>query len=71
VGSEPVDKLSEVLTNLQDMQDENESHSGSRPILAAQLNLLREVQEQMQAQLKLHDAQIAQLREVIAILSSP
>lgn len=62
--SEPVERLSEVLVSLQDLA-EGES-VGS---VAGQVVILREVQAQMQLQLRLHDAQIAALREVIDLLS--
>lgn len=61
MATEPVEKLSQVLSDLQELSD-----SGS---VSRQIDVLREVQSQMQTQLKLHDAQIAALREVIELLS--
>lgn len=61
----PVEKLSDVLSDLQGLQQ------SGRPLppMDHQIETLRGVQEQMLAQLRLHDAQIAALREVIALLS--
>lgn len=63
-SNEPIERLSEVLANLQDLAavDTNSSVMG-------QIEILRGVQAQMKLQLKLHDAQIAALREVIDLLS--
>lgn len=75
MGDEPADRLSEVLSSLQDMQDADAVADGvgvgrSRLVFGEQVRVLREVQEQMQLQLRLHDAQIAALREVIALLTA-
>jgi len=67
VSSEPVDRLSEVLTNLQDLNGQSEIDM--RATFKDQVDVLRQVQEQMQIQLRLHDAQIAALREIITLLS--
>lgn len=63
--SEPTERLSRVLTSLQDLADE-----GSASVsLSGQVEVLREVQAQMVLQLKVHDAQIAALREIIELLT--
>lgn len=61
--SESVEALSEVLSNLQDMAD-----AGGPASVHRQIDVLRAVQTQMKTQLKIHDAQIAALREVIDLL---
>lgn len=63
-SDDPIDKLAEVLTALQHVDGVEADQSTSR-----QLEILRDVQTQMVAQLRLHDAQIAALREVIDLLS--
>lgn len=65
-GDEPVEKLSEVLTSLQDLGREG---LVPKQTMDRQVRTLLEVQDQMLMQLRLHDAQIASLREVIALLS--
>lgn len=62
-----VDKLARVLTNLQDLTTEDKPVS--RHALNIQVETLREVQNQMMTQLRLHDAQIASLQELIGLLS--
>jgi hypothetical protein len=69
VVNEPVDKLSEVLSNLQDLHDSGSANEIKRSMLT-QIEVLRDVQLEMQTQLKLHDSQIAALRELIALMSS-
>jgi len=64
---ESVERLSEVLTNLRDLSDEGRGLGGAAVL--DQVDVLRDVQEKMQLQLKAHDAQIAALREVILMLS--
>lgn len=68
MAAEPAERLSEVLTNLQDLSAERDI-TQTRKSLVDQIDVLRSVQDQMQTQLRLHDAQIASLREVIALLS--
>jgi hypothetical protein len=67
VSSDSVDRLSEVLTNLQDLNEQSDLEL--RVTLNDQVDVLRQVQKQMQMQLRLHDAQIAALREIITLLS--
>ena len=61
---EPVEKLSEVLGHLRDLKAEG-AISKDR-----EMEILVAVQKQMQLQLKLHDAQIAALHELIQLLMS-
>lgn len=65
---EPVDRLSEVLLSLQELSDENSSRS-VQVLMTEQIAILRDVQEQMQEQLKAHDAQILALKELISLLT--
>lgn len=64
---ESVSKLSRVLTNLQEISTDD--RPVSRQALNIQVETLREVQSQMMTQLRLHDAQIAALQELIGMLS--
>lgn len=66
---EPVDKLSEVLHNLHELNAETSS-AAVRRSMDEQIKILTSVQDQMQTQLRLHDAQIAALREVIAMMGA-
>lgn len=66
-SDEPVEQLSELLTSLQDLNCDEVPVP--KQALNHRVESLLAVQEQMMLQLRLHDAQIAALREVIALLS--
>lgn len=71
MGSEPIDKMADVLLNLQGLSDGSASTAASRRSILIQIDVLLEVQAQMQEQLRLHDSQIAAMRDLIASLRSP